>query len=188
MSRGRGDLRRRPFEHGERAGDVEAAHADRDAGLQERPRDVERARELVRLHADQAEHAAPAVAPGSCSISLSGRTRQLVSSIAWMRISTSAPSTLRSSAVLGEAVHAGERIRRNDRAPPLQRIAVVVVMRRLDQDEVENLASAALRWPFPPSRLTSRKPSLCMIFAPAWPAGTSPNCGAIGHNQPWERR
>ena len=27
----------------------------------------------------------------------------------------------------------------------------------------------------------------CMTFAPALPAGTSPNCGASDHNRPWER-
>ena len=44
-------------QHGDAAGNVKAADHDRDAGLAERPRDVERARELVRLHADQPHHA-----------------------------------------------------------------------------------------------------------------------------------
>ena len=44
-------------QHGERAGDVEAADADGDTGLAQGPRDIERARELVRLHADEHDHA-----------------------------------------------------------------------------------------------------------------------------------
>ena len=44
-------------QHGEAAGDMEPADDDRDAGGAQRPGDVERARELVRLHADQADHA-----------------------------------------------------------------------------------------------------------------------------------
>ena len=41
-------------QHGEAAGDVEAADHHLDAGLAQRTGDIERARELVRLHADEA--------------------------------------------------------------------------------------------------------------------------------------
>ena len=51
-----------PRQHGKRAGDVEAADADRDAFLAEGGGQVERARELVRLHADQHHHAGAGLA------------------------------------------------------------------------------------------------------------------------------
>ena len=49
------DLRRHLRQHGDAAGDVEAADADRQAGGEERPREIDRARKLVGLHADQAD-------------------------------------------------------------------------------------------------------------------------------------
>ena len=49
------------IEHGQAAGHMEAAHRHLDAGGAEGSRDIERARILVRLHADQAEQAEIAV-------------------------------------------------------------------------------------------------------------------------------
>jgi hypothetical protein len=49
-------------QHGEAAGDVEAADHHRNAGLAQRPREVERARKLIRLHANQTHHAEAIVA------------------------------------------------------------------------------------------------------------------------------
>src|SRR5947209_7459514 len=46
---------------------------------------------------------------------------------------------LRGLAVGEEAVHAGEAIGRNERSPPLDHVTVVVIMRRLDQDHLEDL-------------------------------------------------
>jgi hypothetical protein len=40
--------------------------------------------------------------------------------------------------VFGETVEAGERVRRDRRLDPLDWLAVVVVMRRLDQHQVED--------------------------------------------------
>ena len=48
--------------HGEAAGHVESADDHRDAGLAQRTRDIKRARELVRLHADEPDHPETAVA------------------------------------------------------------------------------------------------------------------------------
>ena len=69
-----------------------------------------------------------------------------------MSISTSSPSTLRVGAVLGEAVERGERVRRDRRAEPLDDIAVVVVVRRLDQDEAEPASLSPTGHVHPPSR------------------------------------
>ena len=103
--------------------------------------EVERARELVRLHADQHHHAG-AGRLDHASRCASGRMRVLVSSKAWMSMSTSSPSTLPLGAVLGEAVERGERVRRDGRAEPLDDVAVVVVMRRLDHQDGELRARA----------------------------------------------
>ncbi len=46
-------------EHRQHAGNVEAADADLDAARAQRARQIERARELVRLHAGQHDHAGP---------------------------------------------------------------------------------------------------------------------------------
>ncbi len=48
-------------EHGEQAGHVEAADDHRHAGRTKRPRDIERARILIGLHADQPDKAELAV-------------------------------------------------------------------------------------------------------------------------------
>ena len=45
------------IEHRQAAGDVKAADGDVDAGSAERPGDVQRARILIGLHADQPDHA-----------------------------------------------------------------------------------------------------------------------------------
>ena len=52
------------------------------------------------------------------------------------------PSTWRRLCVLGEPVQAGQRVGGNRRSHPLDRIAVVVVMRRLDHHEVEHVGVA----------------------------------------------
>ncbi len=88
-------LRRQVRQHRDAAADVEAADADRDARGAQRPRDIDGARKLVGLHADQADQPATAAGPdlrGSASL---GRMRVLVSSQTVIRISTSSPSTLR---------------------------------------------------------------------------------------------
>ena len=73
-------LRRHLRQHREAAGDVEAADGDRQPGGEERPRQVDRARELVGLHADQRDQRPAAGACGSSRMMRSGRTRRLVSS------------------------------------------------------------------------------------------------------------
>ena len=62
ISRQSVEIDRLAVEHRDAAGGMEAAERDRNAGRPERPRDIERARILVRLHADQPHHAEIAVA------------------------------------------------------------------------------------------------------------------------------
>ena len=85
----------------------------------------------------------PAPAASIIAARRSGRMRVLVSSKAWMSMSTSSPRTRRSAQSLREAVERGERIRRDRRAHPLDDVAVVVVMRRLDQNEAKTPPRAA---------------------------------------------
>src|SRR5512147_2830747 len=55
------DFRRQLRQHGKAAGNMKAADADLDAGRAQRAGDVHRPRKLVRLNADQADQAVPAV-------------------------------------------------------------------------------------------------------------------------------
>jgi hypothetical protein len=54
----RDDFRRALRQHGDAARGMEAAHDDLNAGIAELPADIDGAWELVRLHADQADHGA----------------------------------------------------------------------------------------------------------------------------------
>ena len=74
----------------------------------------------------------------------SGRTRVLVSSSATMSISTSVAEHAPRSAVGRQPMQDRQRIRRNRRTRPLDDIAVVVVMRRLDQIERKPIVHDAL--------------------------------------------
>src|SRR5206468_8283215 len=47
---------------------------------------------------------------------------------------------LASAAVLAEAIEGGERVRRNVGAEPSNRVAVVIVVRRLDENQMKSLA------------------------------------------------
>ena len=113
---------------------MEPAEADREPALGTAA-PGRGARKLVRLHADETIMPRPP-SRAIIWISFSGRTRLFVSSIARMRISTSGPSTC-GRGNPRRCRYAGERVGRNGGAKPLQRIAVVIVMRRLDEDEVE---------------------------------------------------
>ena len=75
---------------------MKAADGDGDSGLAERARDIQRARILVRLHADERDEAEIVVATKARE-SAGTSTRVLVSSIASMSIATSGPSTCRSA-------------------------------------------------------------------------------------------
>ena len=106
---------------------MEAAHRDLDAGVAERLGDVERARKLVRLHADQAEYAEIAV--------LAEAFDQLLDVDAGIGLVNDVDVDLDVVAqglalcrIERQAVNGGERIRRDQRPPPADDIAIVVVM------------------------------------------------------------
>ena len=87
---GRLDLGRHDRQHRQAAGGMEAAHRHRQAGLEELAGKIDGARELVGLHADQADQrlAAAALDVGHDAV---GRTRVLVSSNGLIWMSTSGP-------------------------------------------------------------------------------------------------
>ena len=123
-------------QHGDAAGNMKAADHHRNAGIAQRPRDVERARKLVRLHADQSHHPEIVVAfelrddvldtharvglVRRCDVDGDIRTERLPF-----------------DGVAGQRIDRRQRIGRNGRARPLNDVAVAVVMRRLDQHELE---------------------------------------------------
>ena len=138
------ELDRLPVEHRQASGDVEAAHRDRDAGIAERAGDVERARILVRLDADQRDQAEIAVAPEP------REQRRDVDPGVGLVDDRDVDVDVRSEhlafgAIGRNAIDGRERIGRDHRAPPADHIAVFVVVRRLDQDELEAPLSDRLR-------------------------------------------
>ena len=128
------ELRRHFRQHGDAARDVESADADLQAGGAKLPRDIERARKLVRLHADDADQRPPA--PALEIADDPAREHAAVGLVVGVDFDPDARAQhLALAGVLGQAVHAGKRVGRQRRAEPLDRIAVVVVMGRLDEDE-----------------------------------------------------
>ena len=106
---------------------MEAAQGDGDAGRAERPRKIKRARILIRLHADERDHAEIVVTPKA------GDQRRHVDAHAGLvdrddldRDVAAEHLTLR--AIGCNAVHGGQRIRGNHRSPPADHISIVVVM------------------------------------------------------------
>ena len=130
------DVGRQLRQHGDAAGDVEAADADRQPGREERPREIDRARELVRLHADQADQRLAAGLPDHAddAVGPNAPVGLVIGVQADLDAFAQHAAPLR---VLGEAVEAGERIGRDRRPDPLDRIAVVVIVRRLDHHEMK---------------------------------------------------
>ena len=114
-------------QHGQASRDMEAAHGDRQSGVAERPGDVERARILVGLNADQRDHS---------EIAVRAKFRQKGGNVD-PRIGLVdrhdvdgdfGPEHPAIRTVGGDAIERGERIRRDHRSPPADDIAVVVVM------------------------------------------------------------
>jgi hypothetical protein len=137
------EIRIDAVEHRDHAGDMEAARDHGNAARDEVAREVERARELVRLHADQHDSA------GAC---LLDQLRDAVGADAGVGLVPGMEDDLDLvaedaplGAIAGEPVKGCERIRWNDGAPPLDDVAIIVVMRRLDERENEALARAPPR-------------------------------------------
>jgi hypothetical protein len=114
---------------------MQPADGDGDAAPAQRASKIERARELIGLHADQHHHA---------GAGLLDHPRQTIGTDAGIGlikgmdidldvIAEHAPR----GAVLREPIESRQRVRRNGGAKPLDGVSVVVVMRRLDQQQRE---------------------------------------------------
>src|SRR5205807_2795837 len=126
--------------HGEAGGHVEAADDRRDAGVPERPGDVEGAGKLVRLHAYQANHAEAAVPAQRRDHVLD--LHAPVGLVDWRDVDRDiGAEDLASARVEGEHVDHGKRIRWDGRTQPLNDIAVIVVVGRLYQNKLKTPSS-----------------------------------------------
>ena len=131
-------LRRELLQHRQATGDVEPADHHRQTGGAEFAGEIERVVELVGLDADQPDQRfRPALA--DLPDDLRGYD-MLVAFVDRHEVEGDIGAEhLPLCRIPGEAVQRGERIGREDGAPPDDRIAVIVIMRRLDHVEVERL-------------------------------------------------
>ena len=122
--------------HGDAARNVKAADADRNPLGSEFSGYVERARILVGLHADDADQR-PAATQGEVADDPRGQDAPVGLVVGLDRKIDVRPKDFAMARVFSETIHASERVRRQRGAEPLNGIAPVVVMGRLDQDEGE---------------------------------------------------
>ena len=122
------------------AGDVEPADADLNPRFAQGSTDVHRARELVRLYAHERDETMPPRlfdAPHQ-PLGPDARIRLVVARHDDLDVG---PEHLALRTVHAQAIQHGQRIRRHSRLHPLDHIAVVVVVRGLDEDQFESAAA-----------------------------------------------
>ena len=129
---------------------MKSADAYRETGLEKQSCQIDGSRKLIGLDADQADQRAP---PGAAdlpdhAVGANPAIGLVIGVDADLDIGAEHSAALR---VLGEAVQRGQRVGRDGRPEPLDRVAVIVVMRRLDQDEVEERGRST--WHFLSRRL-----------------------------------
>ena len=98
-------------------------------------RDIERARRLVRLHADQQNHAVAGGLDQRGNFIGPDPSIGLVENVEFDLDIVAEHAAL--GAFLGNGVNAGEGIRRDGGAEPADRVAVVAIMRGLDQHQAK---------------------------------------------------
>ncbi len=125
-------LRRLFRQHGDAPGDMEAANRDRHAERPKLAADVERPGKLIGLNANQRDESAAGLdPPGNC--------RDVDDRVALVQgfdldIHVGAENAI-FRAFRKQAVDAGEAVRGDRRPPPLDDVAVAIVMRGLDQND-----------------------------------------------------
>ncbi len=118
---------------------MEAAHDHLDAGIEEGPADIDRAGELVRLHADETDHGAVrGFQPLEQLLEADDRIG-LVDHID-LDVDVVADDLPR-AAVVDQAIDRCEGIRGYGGAEPLDDVAVIVVVRRLYQNDEKSLGA-----------------------------------------------
>src|SRR5262249_48854161 len=106
--------------------------------------DVERARELVGLYTDQADQAKTVMALKLRHDVLAAYPR--VRFIAGSDVNGNVrPEHLAPGRIVRQPVDYRQRVRRHERPPPLDHIAIVVVMRWLDEHELKTTLNALCR-------------------------------------------
>ena len=127
-------------EHAHRSRDMEPADGHLNAAVQQRLRQVEGVRKLVRLHADEHHHAVARLLDHARE---PFRTHARVRFVKRMDLDLDVLAEhVALPAIARQAVKRGERIRRDRRAKPLDHVAVIVVVRRLDEHEAKTLRRA----------------------------------------------
>jgi hypothetical protein len=124
-------------QHRKGAGHMEATDRDLDSPAAKLFCDIERARKLVGLYADQRHHA---------GIRRPDRARQIldphlpVGLVDHFDVDVEiGTENLALATFQRDAIEAGQRIRRQPAAPPSDDVTVIIVMRRLDQNKPETL-------------------------------------------------
>src|SRR5262249_24995924 len=116
---------------------MKSADADWHVPMQKRPRQIDGAGKLVRLNPTQADKRSTTGSSDHSDdpIGSDASIGLVVSVDADSHVGANHPPP---TGVFGETVEASECVRRYRRLDPLNRIAVVIVMRRLDQYHVED--------------------------------------------------
>ncbi len=128
-------------QHRNAARDMKTAHHDGQPAFAEFTAEIERARILVRLHADQPDHAA---AGGADALRHALDIDDGVALVAGLDLDIDVGTEhALVGALLDQPIDAGEAVRRQRRAQPLDDIAIRVVMRRLDQNDAERALGRA---------------------------------------------
>jgi hypothetical protein len=123
-------------QHGQHAADMEPADDHGKPGRAELAGDIDRARELVGLHAHQAHKAAAGrVDPRNGARNVDDRVAFVIGFDVDLDIRA---QRLLFAADRQDAAHAGQAVGGNGRAVPLDHVTLVVVVRRLDQDDLED--------------------------------------------------
>jgi hypothetical protein len=115
---------------------VKPTYSDLDASFSERTRNVEGTGILVGLNTDEGDQSEIAVMPQTGQEARDDDPR--VRLINRLDIDGDIRSkNLAFGAIGGDAVNSRKRVRRDHRAPPADDVAIIVVVRRFDQDELE---------------------------------------------------
>lgn len=126
---------RYPGKHRQRAADVKTADHDRHALRPEGPPQIERPGELIGLHADQSDKARIRSPYGSCQ--LSGVDAPVAFIVGFDLNSRVRSEHLPVGAIPDQPVNAGKAVRRDQTPSPLDDVSVVIVVRGLDQNDLE---------------------------------------------------
>ena len=122
-------------QHREAAAHVKAADHHGNPGGAEFTGDIERAGKLIGLHADETDEAGFGIADlANGALDVDDGVALVIGLDVDIDVVT---ERLRSRTFGHQPIHAGEAVRGNERPPPLDHVAVGVVMRRLDQDYLE---------------------------------------------------